>query len=515
MQLASLEDCLTPFLASPVPATVVWKGPDENTPDETLAAGACLVASGEEVRVATDGMPANRRLLLAERYGGAGITTHGGGARCGFDGVRQFKGIGINPLAGCDANTGHSDGALSLTDAMLEVMWSEVLRGVLPWGLVSPLAVLATAETLTLQRGPHRLRQRRALLLRPPVIRPAHFCRASFFRPQASVAERIPHDVLRVQRSISHLPTALPRPGGCDEADWNASSPEQRALFGLCELAHRLGAQMAVSRTRYLVFMTSPSNCTIDGRLLDFNGVMSVFPGDCEDAAGRFMQLRKLRSEAALLGEGLRELCINLGKHVFGRAFAEQASAMVLQVYAAALAACERIGYLELAGFSRPAAEACAANPEAAVLADCIRRTIELEPGCIHLPEGTAATDIHPASRLFETFASDARNGKSEPSTTGIPGAGFAARFFAAYRTVFDAYTDAAGREGSDVDSALAGLRSNMRRRLRSRRFLGRDVLYRDLSAAIDDCGDDDEALRAWFSNSVRNLAVRGNEIFC
>jgi hypothetical protein len=224
MQLDALEDCLIPFLVAPVPATVIWKASGESPPDEALAHRASLIADDEEaVCIATDtnNVPVNRRRVLAERYGGAGIVTHGGGVRCGFDGMYQLKGIGINPLVGCDASVGHSDGALSLTDALLEVVWSEILRDVLPWGVVSPLAVLATTKTLTVQRGSHQITQRRALLLRPPVIRPAHFCRAPFFRPQPSTAKRIPHDALRVQRAIRHLPMALPQPDACNVTDWN------------------------------------------------------------------------------------------------------------------------------------------------------------------------------------------------------------------------------------------------------------------------------------------------------
>jgi hypothetical protein len=515
MQLDSLEDCLVPFLTTPVPATVVWKALGESTPDEALAHRASLIADNEEaIYLSTDDVPANRRRVLAERYGGAGIVTHGGGVRCGFDGMYQFKGIGINPLVGCDASVGHSDGALSLTDALLEVMWSEILRDVLPWGVVSPLAVLATTKTLTVQRGSHQLTQRRALLLRPPAIRPAHFCRAPFFRPQPSTARRIPHDALRVQRAIRHLPMALPQPDSCDVADWNARSIEERTLLGLSELATRLGAQMAVSRTRYLVFMTSPSNCAIDGRLLDFGGVMSVFPGDSGDSFGRFMQLRKLYGEAALLGDGLHELCIHLGKHVFDRTFAEQAASTVLQAYTTALMTHICIGYLGLAGFPQAVAEMCLTSPEAAVLADCIRRIIEFEAGCAPAAGGVTDVNIHPASKIFEKLAHDIRNGKSEPSVTNIPNAGFVSRCFEAYRMVFHVYIDTVRREGLDIDTALEKLHSTMERRLRSRRFLDRDVLYRDLSAAVDNCRGNDEALRGWFSSSVENLATNNGDIF-
>ena len=113
--------------------------------------------------------------LFAERYGGGAISRNGGGARCGFDGRWQVKGIGANALVGQGAK--HVDGELTMTGAVLEALWGNVMAKLLPYGAVpnkailltdSPIAALSPASA----RSPHN---RKALLVREPVVRPAHF----------------------------------------------------------------------------------------------------------------------------------------------------------------------------------------------------------------------------------------------------------------------------------------------------------------------------------------------------
>ncbi|MDI9229697.1 MchC protein, partial [Serratia bockelmannii] len=151
----------------------------------------------------------------------------------------------------------------------------------LPYGAVPNKAILVTDSPLAAispesARSPHN---RKALLVREPVVRPAHFCRAPYYHPHDAM-QRQPSDIQRVEKLIVTAPAFLPRPPEFDAASWLALPQEEQAFYGLCELARRLATQIAYCRTRHLVMMTSPSNCDMAGRLLDFHGVRSVFPAE-------------------------------------------------------------------------------------------------------------------------------------------------------------------------------------------------------------------------------------------
>lgn len=68
---------------------------------------------------------ADEKLFYAERYGGGAISRNGGGARCGFDGRWQVKGIGANALVGRGSK--QVDGELTLTGAVLEALWGNLM----------------------------------------------------------------------------------------------------------------------------------------------------------------------------------------------------------------------------------------------------------------------------------------------------------------------------------------------------------------------------------------------------
>lgn len=73
-------------------------------------------------------------MLSAEKYGGIGIGKNLGGARCGNLGDFQIKGVGKNILAYKNAPSKHSNGSLSLLDATIESIYSQILDGLLPHG---------------------------------------------------------------------------------------------------------------------------------------------------------------------------------------------------------------------------------------------------------------------------------------------------------------------------------------------------------------------------------------------
>lgn len=89
---------------------------------------------------------AKRISFTGERYGGIGIGTNGGGARCGNYNGFQYKGIGCNFLASNATKKSHANGTLTLLDGITEVIYSEVLSQLLPMGVVKSIGLLSVGN---------------------------------------------------------------------------------------------------------------------------------------------------------------------------------------------------------------------------------------------------------------------------------------------------------------------------------------------------------------------------------
>ncbi|ELE50971.1 mchC domain protein [Escherichia coli] len=108
--LSELNENLVPFTARQIKASLIWCAEDVRNPDELQNACSYIIDPGST---------ASAKVFHAERYGGSGIQRNGGGARCGFDGNYQVKGIGSNPLVGEGTDERHSNGALGAVHAIL------------------------------------------------------------------------------------------------------------------------------------------------------------------------------------------------------------------------------------------------------------------------------------------------------------------------------------------------------------------------------------------------------------
>lgn len=71
----------------------------------------------------------------------------------------------------------HVDGELTMTGAVLEALWGNVMAKLLPYGAVPNKAILLTDNPIaTLSpASAGDVHNRKALLVREPVVRPAHF----------------------------------------------------------------------------------------------------------------------------------------------------------------------------------------------------------------------------------------------------------------------------------------------------------------------------------------------------
>jgi len=211
---------------------------------------------------------------FGERYGGEGLMHNGGGVRCGLFGPYQVKGIGRNPLAGEGSGFWYTHGGSSFEEGFAEMVWGEVLERVLPHGAVPVLALIGTGLQCWVKApdGMGRICVPRALIVRPGVLRPAHFERAYHYRPSAEMRRALPHDTERTRHAIGALPDSLPRERGSDEASWQSLKPAQKLERGLHEFALRLAEQHATARARrFMHGALTSGNVALDGRWLDYS----------------------------------------------------------------------------------------------------------------------------------------------------------------------------------------------------------------------------------------------------
>ena len=242
------------------------------------------------------------KIFMAERYGGDGILTNGGGGRCGFDGIWQLKGIGPNQLVGKEVDAGHGDGNLCLGTAIYESIWSEIINVVLPFGAIRTIAILDTGRTYE-ERG---IQTPRGLLVRQPVVRPAHFIRAIFF--EETQVNELCKDAQRVKAAITKLADFLPGEGAVS----TASSMSERLESGFLELAARFAEQFAAARAKHIIhYNVSASNLSLDGGWLDLSGTR-LFSNLIEDFQ---VDIDRFNTEYFPAVESLRSLSYYLEKY--------------------------------------------------------------------------------------------------------------------------------------------------------------------------------------------------------
>lgn len=245
---------------------------------------------------------ASIKIFKAERYGGDGILNNGGGARCGFDGTWQLKGLGPNPLVGHDVDTGHGDGNLSLNTALYETIWAEIIQIVLPYGATRTVAILDTGQEYETRQG----MQKRGLLVREPVVRPAHFIRSIYFRQKR--LDVLGEDARRVKEAIHKLVDFLP--GSASVAP--SEEVPQRLHKGLVELAGRYARQFSAARAKHIIhYNVSASNVSIEGGWLDLSGVCLF----TDFINGDRLSINQFNGEYQRALQSIHSLCYYLGKY--------------------------------------------------------------------------------------------------------------------------------------------------------------------------------------------------------
>lgn len=310
----------------------------------------------------------DKKLFLAERYGGVGLGRNGGGVRCGYDGHFQIKGIGQNPLVGSHDNYFHSYGGAAISEAVLEALWGEVCEVALPFGGVRALGILKTGTQVPVKfprSGKSKVTDR-ALIVREAALRPAHFLRAVFF---ATTQFPSSTDTSRVRNAIQQLDSALAMLYG-DRHDLteitSASSRVRLIESGLLEFCRRAAQQIAAARARRIMHgsLTS-SNFAFSGQWLDFGSISAV------SDYGRIIIPRgapDFMHEEELVLPTLRDLVFYLNKY---SGFAEHGFAFDVQpfwdTFRLVLAHRLRFEFLLLTGVTEDDLERIPAHPKDAL----------------------------------------------------------------------------------------------------------------------------------------------------
>lgn len=500
--LAMLHESLIPFVAKKIGSQLLWHNALSPAEQDDLKTATSYLIEENKRHAIFDGctpLSNDEKVFFAERYGGGAISRNGGGARCGFDGRWQVKGIGANALVGQGAK--HVDGELTMTGAVLEALWGNVMAKQLPYGAVPNNAILLANNPIAdvASSATANVHNRKALLVREPVVRPAHFCRAPYYRPHAAMQMQ-PSDIQRIENLIAVAPSFLPRPSEFDEASWLALSQEEQAFYGLCELARRLAAQIAYCRTRHLVMMTSPSNCDMAGRLLDFHGVRSVFPAERQDPGRSYIQHNKLNEDAPLLLRGVQDLAFYLAKHQFGQAFLAAAQQGIDAAFNMAYRRACLLDNLGMAGFDNAFLQRLPLTAEWFALGERLQKMFDLAPGVFTLRQGLGLGNAHPAiAQLHRLIDAPVRVAAEQQGATAEE------RFSLAFHRLYAKYLQEASVHQTVAELQRA-MKDTVARRLGSRAFMKREAIFQEIAGWRGEVCEITEQLRIYLDRFERQV---------
>lgn len=275
---------------------------ESGVPIEDLAVASDLITELLEkfaVAPMTDGRVDDHAILYADRYGGIGSTPHGGSGRCGLSAGFHGKGIGPTPLVSTGSDWHHSNGCMSLAEALREVVSSEIANAELPFGAIPILAIIDTGAYFGRERNERG--ERRAIVVRPNFIRPAHFERAVFSVAAVDTTSGTGVDALRTEEAITAV-TSRPE----SEKEGAIAFPGVRETF--LKIAQQTGAARA-HRLWQGRFMSG--NVTVDGALADLGSFRAVPSwrlaiGEPEERFG---------DDAHSLTTAVNSVCFHFGKY--------------------------------------------------------------------------------------------------------------------------------------------------------------------------------------------------------
>lgn len=241
----------------------------------------------------------DRKIALAEFYGGEGLGGNLGGARVGSYSGLQVKGLGYNGLAGADAPYKHSNGSLTLLDAISEVVYSKLINLIIPHCAIHTYGIINTGDYTSyceFSGRPADGRTAGALLVREACLRPAHF-----LRNHSALTYRNHREALKDFRRIDSAIKSFASEVGSNKLVEVVSECVRATSY-------KFGYARAI---RLAHGSMSPSNVTLAGRWLDLSS--SNFISDCSNYASSEIQIPFLDEPQAGLSY-LIEFAYNLNK---------------------------------------------------------------------------------------------------------------------------------------------------------------------------------------------------------
>lgn len=318
----------------------VWRADHDSSLPKTDTVDAWAVPLADEPEAAYDVTRVDT--AWAEGYGGVGVGSNGGAGRTGQLGAIQVKGIGPTPLIGRDQSYFHSYGGACLEEALVEAIWSRVLRHALPHGSVDVTRVITTG-TVVKRKYPRSGKlacSPRALIYRAPTWRWGHAMRSTWFRP-SDQTQGSAFDVERTRAGIERLVSMSNKRllNVQDILGWVKSAIERQAS--------QVGAARGL---RIMHGSLTPSNMSWDGRWLDFAGGASTVSGFSRMILPRGAP--DFLNEEQLLREALPDFCFYIQKYCPSARGILEAVVDLQRHLTCEVAAAFRTSLLRLSGFT-------------------------------------------------------------------------------------------------------------------------------------------------------------------
>ncbi len=274
-------------LANPKIAYINWRALGDllrkmgyqNPPTELTSELAREILDRAGFAVPTKDEPASAflnefRTLYAIRYGGLWINYNFGSGRNAAEGALDNKGFGRTILVRPWADAGHSNGVMSLAEAVREAFWGNILHEMLPHGANRVLFIVTTG---TLVNPTDKNSGARAMAFREDSERPAYWQRNwSVDSDNLTPEQRAFHtegDRKRIEALLPTLLRALPIPRNMPA---NAT-PAQILRAGLFEFIDRVCLQYTTVYTRQTALTgISTSNVEISGKAIDYGAASGL-----------------------------------------------------------------------------------------------------------------------------------------------------------------------------------------------------------------------------------------------
>lgn len=354
------------------------------------------------------------------------------------------------------------------------------MEKLLPFGAVPTIALLLTDKYPDGRVNPGVLSFPLALLVRKPAIRPAHFCRAPYYRCHESMRSQ-KHDAERIENVIGEVINCLPQPIEITENQWLNMPKDEKAICGLAELSKRLATQIAFCQSRHLSIMSSPSNCDMEGRFLDFHGVTSIFPTERQEPGSSFVQLARSNEDPPLLLQGLLDICFYLYKYKFDSTFLFSAQKTISETFNYNYNKTYWIESLCIAGFEREFLHSIYSNPDYASIGTDCQKIINMSPGIFSLKLGICQAGEHPAIpmlyNLIEESGSLINNSSQNKKMVKTHSNSASEKF----KYLCHDYFNYKSSSSESIKDVIGKMKLELSRRLQARKFMERKSIQHEI----------------------------------